>query len=81
MTCKKCGQLNPQFARGKSFPRKNGARLLIYEGYSPGGRSFEYTGSDLCLSCRTGTRSTLAHQPVGAQLKAWLIAENRRKEV
>ncbi len=77
--CTKCGRPNPQFATGRSFLRKNNARLLPYEGYSPGGRVFTYTGSDKCLSCRVGTRSTLAHQPVGAQLKAWLIAENKRR--
>lgn len=81
MRCSKCGQLKPQLAVGMSPARNLADRLLVYEGYSPMGKPFRYTGSDLCLSCRTPKKATVTlHKDAkGEALKQWLIAENERR--
>ena len=82
MRCSRCGNLNPQFAVGRSPSRSLGDRLLVYEGYSPGGRQFTYKRDAMCLSCRTVKRAKVKVSDTGLAgeaLKAWLVQENERR--
>jgi hypothetical protein len=79
--CEKCGRLHPQFATGRSNPKALGARQLIYEGYSPGGKSFEYRGSNRCMVDRHGgTPNQLGKRPfLGNTLRQALVELNKKE--